>query len=784
MSNLGIDSRISTLEEDIASFKESKTSRIALVETKVNRNKYNFGFEFDKFQLCSDSTIKKVLKKDVDLDLDLEAYDWVILVGSDAMKFYTKQTSVTQYTGRVIDGKFLPVINPAMIAFNPAVQKVWDSSVRSIENIVAGGYEALDLESVSRGITSTEEAIVYVQEAIDWEGQDYVGLDSETSSLYHREGHILGLSLTYMADKGAYIDSNCIDEVLEEKLQELFDKKAVVFHNAKFDVKFFEYHFNFRFPVFHDTMLMHFLLDESSPHNLKYLAIRYTRYGDYEKALVDWKTDYCKTHGMKVKDFSYDLIPFDVMYPYASIDGIVTFELFGIFRDSLMKNAKLKRVYNKLMLPCCRFLCDVETHGIPFDYKRLIASEKIMDDDISAAVEELYKFPEIIAFEKANVGKIKDDKFNPNSVLQLRSLLFDFIGLTPTGKKTEKGLHSTDAEVLKELAAEHAVPKHILEIRQKGKIKNTYLSKIIPELDSDGRLRTGFNQHVTTSGRLSSSGKLNAQQLPRDNAIVKGCIKAKEGYTIVSMDLSSAEMYYAAVLSNDTKLIEIFASGENIHNAVAKEVFDLPCNSNDVPEMYPKERQATKAINFGIVYGAQGFTISASIFKDTGLYISPKECDSYIKLYFAKFKGLKSWLDGTKKFIQDNGFVYSHFGRKRRLPNVNSDNKAMRAHEVRSGLNFVIQSLASDVNVLGGLEMNEWIKDNKFDAKIFALVHDSVLAEVKTELVDTYVLKLGEFIRADRGVSIIGSPVGCDFELGKDYSFGKLEKQYPEIARL
>ena len=155
-------------------------------------------------------------------------------------------------------------------------------------------------------------------------------------------------------------------------------------------------------------------------------------------------------------------------------------------------------------------------------------------------------------FEKAE-GK----DFNPNSTVQLRSLLFDYINLTPTGKKTGTGAHSTDAEVLGQLAEEHAVPKHILEIRQKNKIKTTYLDKIIPNLDRDSRLRTGFNLHGTTSGRLSSSGKLNMQQLPRDNPTVKGCIKAREGHKIVSMDLTTAEVYVAAVLAKDVGLQQL-----------------------------------------------------------------------------------------------------------------------------------------------------------------------------------------------------------------------------------
>ena len=172
-----------------------------------------------------------------------------------------------------------------------------------------------------------------------------------------------------------------------------------------------------------------------------------------------------------------------------------------------------------------------------------------MQTDIDNAISTLYENDKIRRFEELN-GK----SFNPNSTVQLRSLLFDYLGLKPTGKKTGTGADSTDAEVLKELSTQSPVPQLILDIRQKSKIKNTYLDKIIPQLDRDSHLRTGFNLHGTTSGRLSSSGKLNMQQLPRDNPTVKGCIKAPRGHKIVAMDLTTAEVYVAAVLAKDEAL--------------------------------------------------------------------------------------------------------------------------------------------------------------------------------------------------------------------------------------
>lgn len=757
-------------------------NNIALIEPKKTGNRFEFSFEFDRYALCSDPSTKKVLKKNVDININLDDYQYIILVGSESLKEFTKQTAITQYTGRLIDGNFLPLISPGMLSFNPNMRKVWDESVKSIENIIESGRGALDIKSMAQGITDLDEAKDYVQAAIDCKEFDHIGLDSETAALYPRDGHMLGFSLCYEPGHGAYVDCTIIDEELEEMMQELFNKKRVVFHNAKFDVKFFEYHFNFKFNTFDDTMLMHYILDENSPHGLKYLAIRYTEYGDYEQDLHEWMASYCKTHGVKKSDFCWDVIPFDTMYPYAALDSVVTFELFIRFYTALNNNAKLMKVYKHLMIPACRFLCNVEQNGIPFNEDRLRKSEVKMEEEILQALDKLYLHPEIRQFELENKNNIKDGTFNPNSVIQLRALMFDYLGLKPTGKKTAKGMPSTDAEVLKDLSLEHEVPGLILDIRQKGKMKNTYLSKIIPALDRDKRLRTNFNQHVTTSGRLSSSGKLNAQQLPRDNPLIKGCIQATEGNSIVSMDLKTAEMYYAAILSGDRALIQKFVDGVNLHSSVAKDVFKLPCAESEVDTLYKRERTATKAINFGVIYGAMGWTISSSIYKDTGFVISPQECDEYIRDYFKAFSGLKKWLTDTQDFIAKNGFIYSHFGRKRRLVDVASGNQAQRSHAIRSGLNFVIQSVASDVNVLGGMEMDQWINANKFPAKIFALVHDSVLAEVRDDCVEEYNHKLKFFVQKDRGISIPGCPVGCDFEIGKDYSFGKFEKTYPEIA--
>ena len=700
--------------------------KVALIETKPSKtnfqSEFDGAFEFDQFQLCSNPTIKKVLKRDCDINVDTNLYDWVILVGSDALKYFTKINSVTEYSGKLVEGKFLPVINPAMLAVKPEARKTWEDSKQSIIDFIRGNKQEVVVDSsIAFGIQDTEAANDFIRAALEYD-HTHVALDSETTGLYPRDGYMLGLSLCYDGKTAAYIDTDCFNETTEALLQDLFNRKTVIFHNAKFDLAFFEYHFNFKFPRFEDTMLLHYMLDENpGTHGLKQLSLKYTPYGDYEKGMYEWIDDYCRRNGILKGSFTWDMIPFEIMRDYAAMDAVCTFLLFQKFENALVKNDRLYGVYKDILIPGCRFLTDIQDHGVPFDKERLQTSSVLMQDQIDEAIQKLYTYPAIKEFEHSQ-GK----DFNPNSTMQLRSLLFDYLGLKPTGKKTGTGADSTDAEVLKELADKHEVPQLVLDIRQKVKIKSTYLDKIYPQLDRDSRLRTGFNLHGTTSGRLSSSGKMNMQQIPRDNPIVKGCIRAAEGKKIVAMDLTTAEVYCAAVLANDKNLMDVFRSGGNFHSNIAKLVFNLPCEVDEVAELYGTQRQMAKAVTFGIMYGAGPKKISEQVTKDSGKYFSMNDAKEVIEDYFQQFSGLKKWLDNQKRFIEDNGFIYSHFGRKRRLPNVFSEDRGIASHEVRSGINFLVQSIASDVNLLGAIDAHNEIDSSK--AKIFALVHDSILA--------------------------------------------------------
>lgn len=563
--------------------------------SKVDYAKY-FDFDFEHFHLCS-TYQQKILKRDVDLDIDPSLYDFVITVGAEATKHFAK-TSVTNSAGLLIDNKYLPLPNPAMLSFRPEGKPEFERTISQIKKYIDGSIKNTSITGDFKGIQTPEEANDFLLEVL-LSDAEAVALDTETTALYPRDGYVIGISISYKVNQGRYIIADAIDDANLEILQEIITKwgKNIVFHNRKFDEKMLRYHFNLVFhPDCQDTMVEHYVLDESEgTHGLKALAIKHTNYGDYDKDLDTFREEYCRQYGILKDNFTYDLLPINIISKYAAIDTAVTLELHHKFRPIIEKNPKLENVYTNILIPGVKFLLEMEEVGIPMDAERLKAAEVYLEKWIDEAKQEIYEFDAVKQFE-LDTGKI----FNPNSVQQLRSILFDYLKLTPTGKLTATGALSTDAEVLEELSEEHPLPKAILKVRQLGKIRSSYISKILPELDKDGRIRTNFNLTFTSSGRLSASGKFNPQQIPRDDPIIKGCIKALPGYKIVSQDLTTAEMYYAAVLSGDKNLQSVFSKGGDFHSTIAKMVFNLPCLVEDVKKLYPLDRQAAKAVSFGI----------------------------------------------------------------------------------------------------------------------------------------------------------------------------------------
>jgi DNA polymerase I-like protein with 3'-5' exonuclease and polymerase domains len=522
-------------------------------------------------------------------------------------------------------------------------------------------------------------------------------------------------------------------------------------------MKWLEYHFNFKFNKWHDTMLQHYLLNENEPHDLKFLVMKYTEMGEYDYELEEFKKVYMKNHGIKVADFSYEYIPFDILYPYAAGDADGTLRIFNKFNPLIQKH--FKDLYYNVMLKGTQFLKEMEETGVPFNPDYL---EKANEDFINQTYDltnQLYTFEEVKELEEE-----LQVKFNPNSTAHLIKLFFEKLGL-PIKKYTPKKQPSTDKEVLEELSKLHEIPKLISKIRHIVKLRSTYITKVLKGLDSDNRLRTGFHLHTVTSGRLSSSGKLNMQQLPRDDKTVKNCIRPdKEDWVIFSQDLQTAEMYYAAVLSGDRNLAKVFKDGGDFHSSIAKMTFSLTCPVEKVAEKYSDLRQASKAISFGILYGAGAAKVAETA------NISYNEAKNIINRYFNQFNVLKDWIEKTNDEINTNGCIYSFFGRKRRVPNVFSVDDYEQGHALRSAMNFTVQSVASDVNLLSAIDSHEAFKEKNIKAEIFGLVHDSILGQGHKDEIKLIQSTLKQCTQKDRGISIPGSPIKVDFGFGESYA--------------
>lgn len=588
-------------------------------------SKFNFQKAFnlpdaDVYHLTSNPDLKRVLKKDVDINIDVNKYDYVILVGSEAVKNFTKITSLTDYTGRLAKAKddsynkFIISISPAALSFKPELQQTFNDTLARIHTII-GGYDTTvnKIQNTIVPVLTEEHAISVLQNikaglALDTE--PVLAFDTETSSLYCRKGHVLGLSLSHTIDFGTYIHSDALSDKCIAIVQSMLDdpRISIVGHNAKFDMHFTKYHFNFNFDKafeegrMHDTLVLHYLLDErQGSHGLKSLAIKYTDLGDYDAGLDEFKKNYCKDYGIKEADFTYDLIPWEIIYPYAATDTIATIRLFKKFHPIVMANEKLSNVYTTIMMPCIELLQEIEDNGVPVSLPRLYKARELLNKEIQESTKELYTYPSVLQFEKDH-----EKIFNPGSPLQLRTLLFDYEKLKPTGKLTNTGAISTDAEVLEQLSEKSQLARVILNIRKSTKLLNTFVEKMIDNVDNDGRLRTGFNATSTTSGRLSSSGTINLQQLPSRTYLIKGCIKARPGYKLIAADLSTAEIYFSAAISKDPLMMQMFKDiyehpelSADFHSLTAFNVFPTGCKSPlEVKLLAPHYRQASKSINY------------------------------------------------------------------------------------------------------------------------------------------------------------------------------------------
>ncbi len=373
----------------------------------------------------------------------------------------------------------------------------------------------------------------------------------------------------------------------------------------------------------------------------------------------------------------------------------------------------LANLYETIDLPLAPVLASMERHGVRVDREALAA--------MSATMER-----EIRALEKT-IWELAGSEFNVNSPQQLAEILFDKMNLTLGGRRRSKP-RSTAADVLEELALTHELPRKVLEYREISKLKSTYVDAL-PRLihPETGRLHTSFSQTGAATGRLSSSDP-NLQNIPVRTELgrqIRAEFIAEPGNTLFSADYSQIELRILAHFSEDPVLVEAFRTGQDIHARTAQEVFGVgPMAQN------AEHRRAAKAINFGIIYGQTPFGLAAQ------LGIDQKEASKFITAYFAKYRGVKEYLERSLNEARSSGVTRTLHGRIRPVPEITSPQPMLRNFAERTALNTPLQGTAADLIKIAMINIDRELTKEKFQAKMILQVHDELLFEAPHKEMD------------------------------------------------
>jgi DNA polymerase I len=372
-----------------------------------------------------------------------------------------------------------------------------------------------------------------------------------------------------------------------------------------------------------------------------------------------------------------------------------------------VKAQELESVYEKIDLPVAAVLADVERAGIRVDPKALGAMSQAMEKEVRRLEKEIW--------ELAGV------EFNVNSPTQLAEILFDKLNLQPPFRRGRGRVRSTAADVLEDIAEQHAIPAKIIEYREVAKLKSTYVDAL-PKLihRETGRLHTSFSQTGTATGRLSSSDP-NLQNIPIRTELgrqIRAAFVAEPGKVLLAADYSQIELRVMAHFSSDPVLLEAFRNGEDVHARTAQEVFGVGPMAQTA-----EHRRASKAINYGIIYGLSPFGLAQQ------LGIAQKEAAQFINAYFARYRGVKQYLDKVLAETRNSGVAKTLFGRIRPIPEINSPQVQLRNFAERTALNSPLQGTAADLIKLAMIAIDRRLASEKFAAKMILQVHDELLFE-------------------------------------------------------
>ena len=534
-------------------------------------------------------------------------------------------------------------------------------------------------------------------------------LDTETDSLDPMRARIVGISFAVQPGEAAYVplrhdfagapEQLPLDTALALLKPWLEDNNAAkVGQNVKYDTHVLANHGITVQGWAHDTMLQSYVLEAHLGHSLEKLAERHLgRKGlSYE--------DLC---GKGVNQISFSQVDIERATQYSGEDSEMTLQVHQVLYPQVAAVPGLLHVYQDIEMPVSKLLQRIERHGVLID-AGLLAQQS---QQLAQRMIELEQQAYAIAGQPFNLGSPK----------QIGEILFGRLGL-PVKKKTASGAPSTDEEVLQELAADYPLPARILEYRSLAKLKGTYTDKLPLMVNpATGRVHTNYAQAVAITGRLSSNDP-NLQNIPirtAEGRRVREAFIAPPGCSIVSADYSQIELRIMAHISGDPGLTRAFAEGLDVHKATAAEVFNTT-----VGAVTAEQRRYAKTINFGLIYGMGAFGLAQA------LGIEQKMARDFIERYFARFAGVKRYMDETKASAAATGYVETLFGRRIELPEIRGGNGPRRSGAERQAINAPMQGTAADLIKLAMIAVQGALDTQGKRSVIVMQVHDELVFEV------------------------------------------------------
>ena len=598
----------------------------------------------------------------------------------------------------------IPAYHPVLLMHSPTE---FDNFCGAIEKAVKALYEMPMQQKPKPTVWRTfadEQDIEQFISSCRQSGKTTLCCDIETSSLTYNQGKILCFGVCNEPGIAFVVPQELIKSQAAKNLLDQDDFKYI-WHNGKFDRNFLN-HVGYRVRIDEDTILLHYLLNESAgTHGLELLAIQLLGANNYKAELKGNLDD--------PKD-SYAKLPQDTLYQYQAQDVDYGFQVWEILRQRVDADRGLAWCYRNIMIPAQNFLSDVELRGFYTHIDKLEAVSELLEMQIEQASEALQQEVAPVwdseTYTTASGAKSTPEKFLPSSPKQVAWLLYTKMKLRPKIFKTQvNGVFDTGAATLESIEPKPEIVVKLLALRKLQKLYTTYVVSILQKRDEVGRIHSTYSLYGTATGRLASK-KPNLQNIPRDGRI-KTIFGAPKGRLLIECDYKSAELRALALYSNDPFLVRVFKEGLDMHDETALAMFG--------PGFTKNQRVQAKMINFGIMYGRGARTISESC------NISIEEAQDSINRWLARMPQAAAYLKGRRDAVRSGCVLCTPFGRQRRFPLVS---RATLNEFQNEACNFAIQSIASDFTLMTGIRCHPWLRS--LDCHIVNLVHDSLLIEL------------------------------------------------------